>query len=157
MEANKPRYGTLPNMAYLAISYTGSLGKKCPPYRKELSFLMANAVAAGLIEQGELIYSPISHSHPIHQHMVKFAHDHSFWMQYDDEMMEFCDRLYVVKVGDWECSPGVKHEIEWFLRKQRPIFMLDIDERGDISKEEFKLALLNGHVPPVVVEQLRLF
>jgi hypothetical protein len=146
----KPMFD-IPSMAYLAIAYTGKYGKKCPRYRKELSFQMANAVAARLMEGGELIYSPISHSHPIHDYMVHYAHDHNFWMQYDDEMMEFCNRLYVIKTKDWESSDGVRREIEWFLRRGRPLFFIELDsETGQVYKEEFVKQKVNG----VHVEQL---
>jgi hypothetical protein len=147
----------LPSMAYLAVSYTGSMGKHCPRYRKELSFSMANAVAGWLIDRGELVYSPISHSHPIHDYMLHHADDHRFWMDYDDKMMEFCDRLYVIKSTNWEQSSGVQHEIEWFVKRGRPVFFIDINGNGGITMEELKVAVVNGRVSKVLAKQLNLF
>ena len=135
-------------LAYLAAPYSGM---------EEFSFRMSCAVAARLLDDGELVFSPIVHSHPMEAYMVDHKGDHDFWIEFDTHLMERCQMLYVLAIDGWEKSKGVRFEIEWFVRKSRPIFLLKIDEHGAVSKEEFKLALMNGHVPPVAVEQLRLF
>jgi hypothetical protein len=144
-------------MAYLALPYNGKFKENCPRYRKELSFQVANAVAARLIEDGEVIYSPISHSHPISDYMVDLANDHDFWMAYNERMMSLCDRIYVLKIEGWRRSRGVRYEIGWFLNRDLPVFLMEIDsETGAISRSIFKP--INGS-PKVIInlEQRDLF
>ena len=47
-------------IAYLATPYTDK-----DPLVKQERFQKVNKVAAKLIERGEIIFSPISHTHPI--------------------------------------------------------------------------------------------
>lgn len=147
---------TVPGIAYLALPYTGAYGPECPRYRRECSFRIANAVAARLIEGGEVVFSPISHSHPIADYMIEFALDCAFWMEYDERMMAMCDRLYVLRIKDWKKSNGVKHEIAWFQKRDMPVFLMQIDpDTGSLSREV--LQKVNGCKPHIVIEQLRLF
>jgi hypothetical protein len=131
-------------MAYLAIPYTGKYGKNCPIYRLELSYQLVNAVAAYLIDNGELVYSPITHSHPLDRFMKKNGLNHDFWLRYDERMMEMCNRLYVVATQDWKQSRGVRHEIDWFVARKLPVWLLYIaTETGEIRKQKYSVAV-NG-------------
>lgn len=145
----------IPGVAYLALPYTGAYGANCPRYRLEKSFRIANAVAARLMEGGEIVFSPISHSHPISNFMVYYEQDHDFWMAQNEPMMSMCNRIYVIKIDGWRKSSGVRLEIDWFKKHDLPIFLLDIGHNsGEILLESMKQ--INGH-GKLRVEQLGLF
>lgn len=114
----------IPGMAYLAIPYTGELGENCPMEKREQGFAIANGVAAYFMSVGEIVFSPISHSHPIHFFMGDRGHDHKFWMDYNREMTKYCNRLYVVCWGNWKASKGVMAEFSWFKQDKKPIFLV---------------------------------
>lgn len=145
-------YEIKPGMAYLAIPYTGKYGKDCPRHRKELSFMLANSFAGRLMSMGELIFSPISHSHPIHDFMeVNRAHSHDYWMANADRMIRHCDRMYIVPVEGWKESAGVKHEVAEARRVKMPIFFIYEAPNFSVYKEPWY------ETPLVQVKQLELF
>jgi len=93
------------SLAYLATPYSDP-----DPEVREERFRIVNKVAARLIQNGQLIFSPISHTHPI-----ALAGDlpkgWEFWENYDRIMMSACSKLIVLRQSGWEKSSGVKAEI----------------------------------------------
>lgn len=85
---------------YLALPYSG---------QEEKSFLHANRVAGLLMEDGHIVFSPISHSHSIGVH----RNDWEFWQKQDLAWLNLCDELMVLKNEGWEESRGVRREIEF--------------------------------------------
>lgn len=78
-------------ISYLAIPYT------CNPAK---SFEIANKVAAKLMQEGKVIFSPISHSHVIADHMdEEFRLSQSFWMAQDIPMLSICEEMIMIVVG----------------------------------------------------------
>ena len=94
------------NFIYLAVPYS----HKDPKVREE-RFKKANAVASDLIKRGNLVFSPISHSHPIAQEGA-LPIDWSFWKVFDYKLLSICDELIVYCLDGWEESTGVQREIE---------------------------------------------
>jgi len=115
---------SVPGMAYVGISYTGKLGEDCPMELREQSFKTANSVSAYFMSKEEIIFSPISHSHPIHFSMGSVGNDHSFWMRYNKEMARYCNRLYVICTPGWKESKGLMMEMDWFRKDKKPIFLI---------------------------------
>ena len=77
---------------YLAIPYS---------YNPAQSFAIANKVAAKLMSEGHLVYSPISHSHHIADHLPGHLRtDSHWWMQHDLPMIDWADELHVVLIGE---------------------------------------------------------
>jgi hypothetical protein len=78
-------------ITYLAIPYC---------WNPEKSFDIANIVAAELMQKGLIVFSPISHSHPISHYMDKtFQFDHNFWMKEDLAVLENCKDLMIISYG----------------------------------------------------------
>ena len=78
-------------ISYLAIPYTWNPAK---------SFEIANKVAAKLMQEGKVIFSPISHSHVVTDHMdEQFRTSQSFWMAQDLPLLSVCDELIMIVVG----------------------------------------------------------
>jgi len=134
-------------LAYLAAPYSGM---------EEFSFRMSCAVAARLLDDGELIFSPIVHSHPLEAYLIDHKNDHDFWIEFDTHLMERCQVLYVLAIDGWEKSKGVQFEIEWFESNKLPIFLLVLDyDTGGVSKRRYYRK--NGVLPALMTEQIKLF
>lgn len=100
-------------MIYLASPYTDK-----DPLVMKWRFEKACVAAARLMERGEVVFSPIAHSHPIAQHMkpgMDVAGD--FWQAQDAPYVEACSRIVVLKLPGWEKSNGVTHEIARFKER----------------------------------------
>lgn len=104
--------GTLiSKLVYLAIPYT---------WNPNRSFEIANKLSAILMENSDLVvFSPISHSHPISDYLVENNNlSADFWLKQDLRFLEKCEELHVVRInGDFgqqliENSYGCKKEIE---------------------------------------------
>jgi len=75
----------------------------CIPYswHPERSFKIANRVASELMLKGNIVFSPISHSHPISEYMHdRLQTDHDFWMKQDSELLKRCNEVIVVIIGE---------------------------------------------------------
>jgi hypothetical protein len=92
-------------MIYIAIPYS----HPCPVIRFA-RFETANMIAAELMRSGEMVFSPISHSHPIAQYGL--PKDYEFWEKFDDWFLSKCDKMIIVQFWGWEDSIGVKREIQ---------------------------------------------
>ncbi|WP_265822537.1 DUF1937 family protein [Geovibrio ferrireducens] len=90
---------------YLAIPYTHE-DENIRQYR----FEVANEIAAKLMKEGDFVYSPISHSHPLVRYGLPVEWD--FWADYDTTFIEWADALYVVAIDGWQTSTGVTAEIK---------------------------------------------
>lgn len=107
---------------YLAIPYK---------FNQEKSFKVANIVAAKLMAEGHTVFSPISHSHPIAAHLPKsFSGSHEFWMKQDLPMVDWCDEVRVVCIGEMgseliEKSQGVQDELRHAIKHKKTIKVID--------------------------------
>jgi len=77
---------------YLAIPYT---------FNAELSYQIANEVAAAAMIAGHIVFSPISHGHSVAEFLdEKLRYDQKFWMKQCLPMVEWCDELHVISIGE---------------------------------------------------------
>jgi hypothetical protein len=85
-------------------------------------FLRINKVAARYVADGEYIYSPISHTHPIAEAANgTLPRGWDFWGGYDRTMILCCDRLLVLQIDGWKESTGVQAEIKIAEEMEIPI------------------------------------
>lgn len=92
-------------LTYLAVPYSHP-----DPSIRQQRFEAVNRVAAKLINDGHLIFSPISHSHHIAtQHGLECGWE--FWKRHDQFFLSMCWRLLILKLDGWETSVGVMAEI----------------------------------------------
>ena len=98
-------------MIYLAIPYTG---------QEDAAFRFANRYAGMLMQEGHLVFSPISMCHSIAQ-VVKLPTDFEYWKRYDFHMLNLCDMLVVLMFDGWKESVGVQGEIEYATEIGMPI------------------------------------
>jgi hypothetical protein len=106
-------------LAYLASPYTNFKDGI------EIAFRDASRIAGELLLAGVEVYSPIAHCHPLSIHAQIDALDRDFWLRYQETFMARCDVLIVAQMKGWKESVGVQHEINFFLKRKRVIFMLD--------------------------------
>ena len=99
---------------YLATPYTGT------PEQQQERFEQVNKVAAQLMANGFLVFSPISHTHPI-----ALAGDlpkgWDFWAAHDRTFIEWCDELYVLTLNGWAESTGVTAERKLARELGKPV------------------------------------
>jgi hypothetical protein len=94
-------------LTYLAAPYTHA-----DPAVLEHRYLAANRACAALMHDGP-VFSPISHSHPVADHMDPALRlDHHFWQEQDTAILRHCSRVVVLKVDGWDRSRGVAAELK---------------------------------------------
>ncbi len=91
-------------MIYLASPYSHP-----DPAVREQRFRAACRAAVALLRAGHLVFSPITHSHPLAQHGL--PGNWQFWERYDREFLERCDEVVVLMLPGWKESVGVQAEI----------------------------------------------
>ena len=65
--------------------------------------------------KGEIVFSPIVHSHPLTRCGIELPGDWGFWSKTDQAFIDVCSKLRVLKLTGWEKSVGVKAEIEYAM------------------------------------------
>jgi hypothetical protein len=76
-------------------------------------FNRVSKVAAKYMSNGEYVFSPIAHTHPIAEASNgTLPRDWKFWEGYDKVMISCCDRLLVLMIDGWKESKGINGEIE---------------------------------------------
>ena len=101
---------------YLACPY--SHGSK---YIRENRVSHVNKKAAELMMQGYLVFSPLSHSHPISKHCDIDPCDHDFWLQQDLWILDICDEFHILCLDGWAESKGIQTEKEYAEKLGKPI------------------------------------
>lgn len=91
---------------YLASPYSHN-----DPAIKEMRAATAKRVTAQLLNEGQLIYSPIASCHDMASEYA-VPTDWQFWSRYDRVMIASAVRFIVLKLDGWETSVGVQAEIE---------------------------------------------
>lgn len=91
------------DISYLAIPYSHK-DKKV----EEMRFEIANFVASALMKKGEIVFSPISHTHP----MVRYGlpGDWEYWKSQDVAFLDVCSRFKIIMIEGWDKSTGVAAE-----------------------------------------------
>lgn len=105
---------------YLAIPYS---------WNPNRSFEIANKMTAKLMSDGNVVFSPVSHSHPIADFLPADIRTNSdWWMTQDLPLVEWADELHVVLIGEFghdliENSIGVQAEISHAVKNNKPVII----------------------------------
>lgn len=111
-------------MIYLALPYSHPVASVVQQ-RYEVSL----DVAVRLMQNGEVIISPIAHSHAIAMRNPAIANDFESWRELDETLILASDTVYVLTLEGWEDSYGVQQEVEFAIARDIPVVY--IDENGD--------------------------
>ena len=103
------------DIVYLAVPYS----HKDPEVMAD-RVRQVNETAVFLINQGEIVFSPISHCDTLRQ-VGKLPETWDFWKKYDLEFLAQCRKLYVLMLDGWKESTGVQAEIQFAKDHHIPI------------------------------------
>ena len=89
---------------------------------EEANFRLSCMRAGELLKRGYNVYSPISHTHPIHIATPEFLknHEHEMWYHLDNEVIKKTDFKGIILAPDWGTSTGCiaeKELIHWTQKK----------------------------------------
>lgn len=107
---------------YLAIPYS---------FNPALSFRIANKITAQLMSEGHTVFSPISHSHCVADHLPDHLRtDSDWWMQHDLPMIDWAEKVHVVCIGECgvdliENSKGVQMEMAHARKTNKPVHIME--------------------------------
>lgn len=126
---------------YFAHPYTcRDKDGKFVPEGEQANFELCNQRSAILIELGYNIYSPISHTHPIHRASPEFLrrHEHEAWYILDMEFISKTKFDGIILAPKWFMSKGCKMERDWFIEKGLKVLTYKeaIDEAIEKGLEE---------------------
>ena len=117
-------------MIYVANPYTHRLKKM-----KKRRFQEALDYTVFLCNDGEIVFSPIVHSHPLAEHGVDASWE--YWKKLDLRILSVCDELHVMALKGWNDSIGVMAEIEFAFMMGIPVYMVDQLNDGSWVKKEY--------------------
>ena len=110
-------------MIYLACPYSDP-----NPLVRQMRFTQVCHVAARLMLAGNVVFSPIAHSHPIETLGMTDIKDGEFWMAQDLPLLALADKLMVLKLPGWERSKGLGQEIAFALGRGIHVEYIDVAE-----------------------------
>ena len=91
-------------------------------------------VAAKLVAQGENVFSPIAHSHPLAEYGDLPPMDHEMWLRVDLAFLERCREMRIVKLDGWAQSKGVAEEISIADELGKPIRFIELHDLDGVAK-----------------------
>ena len=106
-------------LIYLACPYSD----KSPKVEHD-RFIAATICAANRMERKELIFSPITHSHPIRRY-AGLEGDFEFWKDFCVATLTACQVMYVLTLPGYKESVGVQAELNIAYNLGMPIHYLD--------------------------------
>lgn len=93
----------------------------------------ATYVAAHLMKNKFIVFSPITHGHALGNFMSDGTHTWSFWKPHCQSFLNrWADALYVLALPEWEASIGVEAEISLARFLSLPIHFLEVETSGEI-------------------------
>ena len=100
---------------YLACPYSDPDPAVC-----ERRTIEADKMAAKLMAQGNIVYSPLSGSHRIAHHMDNHL-DHDFWLNQDLAFIDWADEIVVLDLPGARQSRGIARELEHAKKRGIPV------------------------------------
>lgn len=91
---------------------------------REWRFRQSNLAAAQLMKAGEMIFAPISHTHPIAVD-GDLPKGWDFWERYDRAILSCCHKVIVLRLPGWAESTGVQSEIKIGQEMAIPVEYID--------------------------------
>ena len=108
-------------IAYLSCPYSDP-----DPKVRVRRHQIVNQVVFEMMQQGTLVYSPLTHNVPINE--LGIHGNWLTWKNFDHGMLSRCDRLIVLKLPGWENSKGVAAEVACAQKLNLPIEEMEFDE-----------------------------
>ena len=116
-------------LTYLASPYSDPDSSVC-----EERFNAVTRAAAHFAKKGLMIFSPITHFHPMAE-LVGLPTGWEFWKKIDETYLRHCRTMYILGLDGWKKSVGVGEEMA-FARERMPIYLADpVSYRLDLIGE----------------------
>jgi len=113
---------------YLATPYT----HKDKLIRK-IRYLNVTKKAAILSMSGYIVFSPITHSHPMTE-LHDISNTWEFWSNIDKQYIKSCKCVVVYTQDGWKESIGVQNEIKWAKEElNKPVIYWDGSDQNLID------------------------
>jgi len=109
------------NLVYLATPYS----HPDKAVRKG-RYNLVTQIAAHYSKLGHIIFSPITHSHPMTTYL-NMPTTWEFWKRFDFAFLKHCHTIMVVTIDGWETSVGVQAEIAFAKENNIDIIFVDPD------------------------------
>ena len=90
------------------------------PTIRHKRFEALNAIAANIMEDGHIVFSPISHSHPIAV-QCGLPKGFEFWFEWNKNFIDWCDEVWVADLPGRDESAGLLAEIEYAGSIGKPV------------------------------------
>lgn len=107
------------DFVYLASPYTHA-----DPTVKKSRFIEITKAASHLIREGHMVFSPITHFHPMELH-GGLPDGWEFWKTIDELYLKHSKTMFILGLSGWEDSVGVAAEIKICKRMGLPISLVD--------------------------------
>jgi len=115
-----------PIRVYVACPY--SINGKTSMDIRQHNFEIVTKLTAKLLKMNLVVFSPITHSHPIQTIGKLTSNDLDFWMAEDLPFVEFCDIVLVMTLPGWQESNGVQSEISFAKTLDKKIYYATFDD-----------------------------
>jgi hypothetical protein len=126
-------------LIYIATAYSHKLA----PVMTSRYWKVTEFAAAG-IKEGFVLYSPITHCHPMAR-KFKMPKDHQFWLDFNHRMIDNCTEMVVLCLPGWEESKGIKDEMDYCEISGKDYFMFkpenDLGEAYSLACKDFWVKL----------------
>lgn len=110
-------------MIYLASPYT-----HVDPLVRKTRFLLAEQVTAELLKRGEIVFSPIVHTHELStKHALPY--DFDFWQRYCLGMLRHAESFVILTISGWRESKGLQAELDFSRKAGIMVTFVDTDGR----------------------------
>jgi len=116
MKNDIPKQGCNMKKLYLAAPYSDP-----DPVVRRYRVDMANRKAAELMMQGFLVFSPLSHSHPVSKYCDVDPCDNDFWLKQDLWILEICNEMRILCLPGYQESKGIQIEKEYAKQLGKPV------------------------------------
>lgn len=103
-------------LVYLASPYSHP-----DPAVRHQRFEAVCRMAGRMMEQGQVVYSPIAHSHPISLTMSVSPVDHDFWLRQCFGVLLRSTKLAILTIDGWEASRGIMAELTFAQQHAIPV------------------------------------
>jgi hypothetical protein len=104
------------------IYLAGPYSHPDPSVRERRFDALTNA-AADLAAQGHIVFSPITHCHPIDV-LLSEPRDSDYWCAFVEPFMAACSEMLILPLDGWQESVGVMHERAFFEARGLPVNVL---------------------------------
>lgn len=98
------------------------------PFGRYAAFCHAAKITGELAKAGVKVMSPIAHSHPVALYGSIDPTDHEFWLDFDQDFLDWSVGGILVNMRGWDTSYGVGCERRYYDLTRKPVLCLDVGE-----------------------------